>query len=84
MHSGDFLTTPQLEAAIATIQMLSPSERHELLQVLVQSDSPLEPQYGLREKDGILVYDTESLDLIDFNELMAQSREKRNLEQIGL
>jgi hypothetical protein len=76
--------TPQLEAAIATIQMLSPSERHELLQILVQSDSPLEPVHGLREKAGILVYDTESLDRIDFNELIAQSREERDLEQIGL
>jgi hypothetical protein len=36
----------------------------------------------LREKDGILIYDTESLDHIDFDELIAQSREEKNLEQI--
>jgi hypothetical protein len=76
--------TPQLEAAIAAIQMLSLSERKQLLQILVQNDSLLESQHGLREKDGILVYDTESLDHIDFNKLIAQSREERDLEQIGL
>ncbi|MBA3921929.1 MAG: hypothetical protein H0X31_09620 [Nostocaceae cyanobacterium] len=31
----------------------------------------------LREKDGILVFDTESLDHIDFNQLIDQSREDR-------
>jgi hypothetical protein len=31
--------TPQLEAAIAAIQTLSPVERHQLLQILIQSDS---------------------------------------------
>jgi hypothetical protein len=63
--------------------MLSPSERYELLQIL-QSGSLLESRQGLREKDSILVYDTEFLDLIDFNELIAQSRKERDLEQIGL
>jgi hypothetical protein len=74
--------TPKLEAAIAAIQTLSLSERQELLQILAQRDSPLESQHGLREKDGIFVYDTESLDHIDFNELIAQSREERDLEKI--
>lgn len=31
--------TPQLEAAIAAIQPLSPTERQQLLQILTQSDS---------------------------------------------
>jgi hypothetical protein len=31
-------------------------------------------QTGLREKDDILVFDTEPLDHIDFNALIAQSR----------
>lgn len=30
--------TPQLVAAIAAIQMLSPTERQQLLQILAQSD----------------------------------------------
>jgi hypothetical protein len=76
--------TPQLEAAIAAVRSLSSSERHQLLQILVQSESSLESQQGLREKDGVLVYDTESLDHIDFNALIAQSREERDLEQVGL
>jgi hypothetical protein len=42
------------------------------------------PQTGLREQDGILVFDTEALDHIDFNVLIAQSREERALEQTGL
>jgi hypothetical protein len=41
-------------------------------------------QAGLREKDGILIFETESLDRIDFNALIAQSRQERDLEQIGL
>jgi hypothetical protein len=31
--------TPQLEAAIAAIQPLSPTERQQLLQILIQADS---------------------------------------------
>jgi hypothetical protein len=76
--------TPQLEAAIAAIQTLSPPEREQLLQILFQSDLTSESQHGLREKDGILVFDTEPLDHIDFNALIAQSREERDLEQVGL
>jgi hypothetical protein len=76
--------TPQLEAAIAAIQTLSPPERKQLLQILVQSDITSESQYGLREKDGILVFETESLDCIDFNVLIAQSREEQDFEQVGL
>jgi hypothetical protein len=72
--------TPQLEAAIAAIQTLSPPERKQLLQVLAQSDVTSASQHGLREKDGILLFDTESLDRVDFNALIAQSREERVLD----
>ena len=75
--------SPQLEAAIAAIRSLSPSERHELLQILIQSESSSGSQYGLREKDGVLVYGTESLNHIDFNALTAHSREEPDLVQIG-
>ncbi|MDX2242920.1 MAG: hypothetical protein NW224_19750 [Leptolyngbyaceae cyanobacterium bins.302] len=40
--------TPQLQAAIAAIQPLSPTERRQLLQILTQSDSALEPQTDLK------------------------------------
>lgn len=40
--------TPKLEAAIAAIQPLSPAERHQLLQILTQSDSALGSQTDLR------------------------------------
>jgi hypothetical protein len=76
--------TSKLEAAIDAIRSLSSSERQQLLQILIQSESSLESQHGLREKDGVLVYETESLDHIDFNALIAQSREERDLEQVGL
>jgi hypothetical protein len=36
--------TPQLKAAIAAIQPLSPIERQQLLQILTQSDSDSESQ----------------------------------------
>jgi hypothetical protein len=74
--------TPQLEAAIAAVRSLSSSEHQQLLQILVQSESSLESQHELREKDGVLVYETESLDHIDFNALIAQSREERDVEQV--
>ena len=41
--------TPQLEAAIAAIQPLSPTERQQLLQILTQSDPPSNSQPDLRE-----------------------------------
>lgn len=40
--------TPQLQAAIAAIQPLSPTERRQLLQILTQSDSALGSQTDLR------------------------------------
>jgi hypothetical protein len=40
--------TPQLEAAIAVIQSLSPIERQHLLQILTQSDFSSNPQPDLK------------------------------------
>ena len=46
----------------------------EKINSLQSSSSAIEvAQTGLREKDGILVFDTESLDHIDFDALIAQS-----------
>ena len=41
--------TPQLEAAIAAIQPLSPTERQQLLQILIQIDLSSNSQANLRE-----------------------------------
>ena len=41
------------------------------------------PDSPLREQEGILVFDTQSLERIDFNQLIEQSRE-RDWEQLGL
>ncbi len=40
--------TPQLQAAIAAIQPLSPTERQQLLQILTQSDLALNSQTDLK------------------------------------
>jgi hypothetical protein len=40
--------TPKLEAAIAAIQPLSLTERRQLLQILIQSDSALDSQTDLK------------------------------------
>ncbi|MBD2109544.1 hypothetical protein [Nodosilinea sp. FACHB-13] len=40
--------TPQLEAAIAAIQPLSPTERLQLLQILTQSDLGANPQPDIK------------------------------------
>lgn len=40
--------TPQLSAAIAAIQPLSPPERQQLLQILIQSDSSASSQTDLK------------------------------------
>jgi hypothetical protein len=40
--------TPQLEAAIAAIQPLSPFERQQLLQILIQTDSASDLQTDFR------------------------------------
>jgi hypothetical protein len=41
--------TPQLQAAIAAIQPLSPTERQQLLQILSQSDSASDKQTDLKK-----------------------------------
>lgn len=40
--------TPQLEVAIAAIQPLSPTERQQLLQILIQADSSSNSQTDLK------------------------------------
>ena len=40
--------TPQLRAAIAAIQPLSPTERQQLLQILIQDDSASDSQTELK------------------------------------
>jgi hypothetical protein len=40
--------TPQLRAAIAAIQPLSPTERQQLLQILIQGDSASDSQTDLK------------------------------------
>jgi len=40
--------TPQFEAAITSIQSLSPTERQQLLQILTQSDSCSDSQTDLK------------------------------------
>jgi hypothetical protein len=85
--------SPDLQQAIVQIassQGITPEEF--IVQTLVEKISSLQPtisvssasQIGLREKEGILVFETESLAHIDFNALIAQSREERAWEQIEL
>jgi hypothetical protein len=85
--------SPALQQAIeqiASSQGISPEQF--IVQTLTEKVSSFQqpvptaskPHTGLREKDGILVFDTESLEHIDFNTLIAQSREERSLEQMGL
>lgn len=40
--------TPHLESAIAAIQLLSPTERQQLLQILIQSDSSSTSQTDIK------------------------------------
>lgn len=84
--------SPALEREIreiASLQGMSPEEF--ISQVLAEKISSLKQQFQkssessgshLREKDGILVFDTDSLDHIDFDLLIQQSREDGNQEQI--
>lgn len=81
---------------IATLQGISPEQF--ILQTLIEKINALKQQLPtpagtksldssaqsyIREQDGILVFDTQSLDGIDFNQLIEQSRE-RDWEQLGL
>jgi len=61
-------------------QGISPEEF--IVQTLTEKIRSL--QTGLRQKEGVLVFETESLDHIDFNALIAQIREERDWEQMGL
>jgi len=89
--------SPALQRAIeqiASSQGISTAQF--IVQTLVEKIKSLQPpspavsmtqtetQAGLREKNGILVFDTEPLDHIDFDALIAQSREERASEQMGL
>ncbi len=77
--------SPELQQAIeqiASSQGISPEQF--IIQTLTEKTNNLKQsthQTGLREKEGILVFDTEPLDHIDFNALIAQSREETDLEQ---
>lgn len=84
--------SPALQKAIEQIaasQGISPDEF--IVQTLTEKVSRF-PQpmpsstshTGLRDENGILVFDTSSLDHIDFNALIAQSREECDWEQTGL
>jgi hypothetical protein len=81
---------------IATLQGISPEQF--IMQTLTEKISALKQQFTipsdtvlssnsaeshLRDQDGILVFDTESLEHIDFNQLIEQSRE-RDWEHLGL
>ena len=80
----------QAIAQIAASQGISPEQF--IIQTLTEKiDRFKQPvstsstsQTGLRREEGLLVFDTESLDHIDFNTLITQSREERDWEQIGL
>ncbi|MBE9011213.1 hypothetical protein IQ250_13445 [Pseudanabaenaceae cyanobacterium LEGE 13415] len=86
--------SPALEREIkeiASLQGVSPEEfisqtlkeKISSLKQQAQNSSELSASH-LREKDGILVFDTDSLDHIDFDLLIQQSREDCDQEQIGL
>lgn len=83
--------SPDLQEAIAQIatqQGISPEEfivqtLTEKIRILQSSVlTPSTSQTGLMDKEGVLVFETESLDHIDFNALIAQSREERVWEQM--
>lgn len=78
--------SPALQRAIeqiASSEGISPEQF--IIRTLIEKISSLQKsestvstsQTGLIEQDGILVFNTESLDGIDFNALIAQSREER-------
>ncbi len=85
--------SPNLQQAIAQIaasQGISPEQF--IIQTLTEKIDRLKQpvptasmsQTGLRQKEGLLVFDTESLDHVDFDSLITRSREECNWEQIGL
>ncbi|MBW4583003.1 MAG: hypothetical protein KME42_25835 [Tildeniella nuda ZEHNDER 1965/U140] len=85
--------SPALQQAIEQIaasQGISPEQF--IIQTLTEKidrlkqpvSTPSTSHTGLRQKDGLLVFDTESLDHIDFDALITQSREECDWEQVGL
>ena len=62
----------------ADVQPISLPES-KLLAAIVNNQSEL----GLREKDGILIFETEPLHNIDFTALIEQSRDERTVEQFS-
>ncbi len=91
--------SPALQQEIEQIAMLQGiSPEQFILQTLMEKINALKQQTPnqsstklfsnsaeshLRDQDGLLVFDTESLDRVDFNQLIEQSRE-RDWEQLGL
>jgi len=85
--------SPALQRAIAQIAKsrgISPEEF--IVQTLAEKVGSLEIPgstadslpTGLKEKDGILVFETDSLNEIDFNALIAQSRNESTWEETKL
>jgi hypothetical protein len=81
---------------LATLQGISPEqfihqaliEKINALKQQLSNPSNIESLSGsaespLRDRDGILVFDTQSIEGIDFNQLLEQNRE-RDWEQLGL
>lgn len=83
--------SPALQQAIEQIaakQGISPDEfivqtlMEKLTSLQLPVPADLSSSLGLSEKEGILVFETESLAHIDFNALIAHSREARVQESI--
>ncbi|QYO64937.1 hypothetical protein [Leptolyngbya sp. 7M] len=85
--------SPELQLEIVQIaerQGISPeefiiqtlTEKIKSLHSSASAPSMPETKLGLRDKEGILVFETEPLDHIDFNALIAQAREERVSEQM--
>jgi hypothetical protein len=85
--------SPSLQQAIEEIASSQGiSTEQFIIQTLTEKISSIQqpaladskPQTGLVEKDGIWVFNTEAIDFVDLNGLIAQSRDDRDLEQMGL
>lgn len=83
--------SPTLQQAIEEIassqgitpeQFITQTLLEKIKSLQSQKSTTSTSQTGLREQDGILVFETESLDHIDFNALIAQSRQEREPEQL--
>jgi hypothetical protein len=85
--------SPSLQQAIEEIALSQGiSTEQFIVQTLIEKISSIQQpaltdsklQTGLVEKDGIWVFNTEAIDFADLNALIAQSRDDRDLEQMGL